>query len=284
MFARSILRRGISTQRLSKNMTLYVNELAPVAASTTTATPTEETTPRPLLLMLPWLGSRPQSVAKYCDIYFRTGLDVLVVTSEISHFMWPRWGLDHSKRVLDLLQSEPFVSRPLLIHAFSIGAYTFAQLLIHVSNDVQRYESLTRRIKGQVYDSIVAGSLEHMATGVAKTMFPRFESLVKQTSLIYFGLFKHQTVDYFNTGIDTFWNNPVKAPALLFYCKNDALSDWETVDQIKDYWTENGINVTGKRWEESTHAGHLKRHPQEYLNTINAFLHSVNVGRLQAKL
>lgn len=33
--------------------------------------------------MLPWLGSRPQAVAKYCEIYFRTGFDVLVVESEV---------------------------------------------------------------------------------------------------------------------------------------------------------------------------------------------------------
>ncbi|XP_033823961.1 transmembrane protein 53 [Periophthalmus magnuspinnatus] len=282
MFARAVLSRGISTQRLCKNVTLYVNEQAP--ASSRAASGPVEDPPRPLLVMLPWLGSRPQSVEKYCDIYFRTGLDVLVVTSEVSHFLWPRWGLDHGRMILDLLQSEQFISRPLLVHAFSIGAYTFAQLLVHVSRDVQQYENLTRRIKGQVYDSVVAGSLEHMATGVGKTMLPRLETVVKHASLAYFSLFKNQTVDYFNTSIDTFWNTPVKAPALFFYCKNDALSDWETVDNIMDHWTKRGITVSGKRWEESTHAGHLKRYPQEYLSTINTFLHSLDVGHLPSKL
>lgn len=280
MLARAALSGGVFTQRLSKNVTLYVNQLAPPSASSRASA--QE--PRPLLLMLPWLGSRPQSVAKYCDIYFRTGLDVMVVTSEISHFLWPRWGLDHSRQLLDLLQSEQFVSRPLLVHAFSIGAYTFAQLLVHVSRDLERYETLTRRIKGQVYDSVVVGTLEHMATGVGKTMFPRFESLVKNASLTYFGLFKSQTVDYFDISIDTIWNTPVKAPALFFYCMNDPLSDWETVDRLAEYWRKDGINVTAKKWEESTHAGHLKRYPQEYLSTINTFLHSLNVGSLQSKL
>lgn len=280
MLARAALSGGVLTQRLSKNVTLYVNQLAPAAVSS--RGPAQE--PRPLLLMLPWLGSRPQSVAKYCDIYFRTGLDVLVVTSEISHFMWPRWGLDHGQQLLDLLQSEQFESRPLLVHAFSIGVYTFAQLLVHVSKDLELYQNLTKRIKGQVYDSMVVGSLEHMATGVGKTTFPQFESLIKYASLTYFGLFKRQTVDYFDASIDIFWNTPVKAPALCFYCKNDPLSDWQTVDRLMDYWRKDGIVVTGKSWEESTHAGHLRRHPQEYLSTINTFLHSVNVGSLQSKL
>lgn len=35
------------------------------------------------MLMLPWLGSRPQAVDKYCQIYFKTGFDVLVVESEV---------------------------------------------------------------------------------------------------------------------------------------------------------------------------------------------------------
>lgn len=282
MFAR-VLSRGISTQRLNKNVTLFVNELRPSAASSRPSQSSSEE-PRPLLLMLPWLGSRPQAFTKYCDIYFRTGLDVLVVTSEVSHFLWPRWGLDHSRMVLDLLESERFVSRPLLVHAFSIGAYVFAQLLVHMSKDPQRYEPLAKRIHGQVYDSVVIGTLDHMATGVGKTLFPQLEFLVKHASLTYFSLFKSQTVDYFDAGLDAFWNTPVKAPALFFSCKNDALSDWETLDRLAEHWRRAGINVNSKTWDVSTHAGHLKRHPQEYLSTITGFLHALDLGPLQSKL
>lgn len=84
---------------------------------------------------------------------------------KVQEFLWPRWSLEHGKRLLDLLQSERFVSRPLLVHAFSIGGYTFAQLLVHISQDTQKYQALTQRIKGQVYDSLVVGSLERMAIG-----------------------------------------------------------------------------------------------------------------------
>lgn len=76
--ALSTVSRGITAHRLSKNVTFYVNELtSPGAASPTSVDP------KPLLLMLPWLGSRPQAVAKYCEIYFRTGFDILVVESEV---------------------------------------------------------------------------------------------------------------------------------------------------------------------------------------------------------
>ncbi|XP_035013264.2 uncharacterized protein si:dkey-5i3.5 [Hippoglossus stenolepis] len=281
MLARATLSRGITALRLSKNMTLYVNELASPASGSQTLASEE---PKPLMLMLPWLGSRPQAVAKYCEIYFRTGFDVLVVESEVKHFLWPRWGLDHGKNLIELLQSERFVSRQLIVHAFSIGGYTFTQLLVHVSRDMQKYQSLTKRIKGQVFDSLVMGTVEMMASGLGKTVFPRLESLVKKVSMLYFGMFKQQTVDYYNTSIDVFWNTPIPAPSLFLFCENDLLSDAQTTIELIDFWRRRGINITTKKWADSTHAGHLKRHPQEYVTALELFFYSLNVAPLKAKM
>ncbi|XP_038155988.1 uncharacterized protein si:dkey-5i3.5 isoform X1 [Cyprinodon tularosa] len=281
MLARAALSKGITAQRLCKNVTLYLNELTFPGEGVQRQTPGDQ---KPLLLMLPWFGSRPQAVAKYCEIYFRTGFDVLVVESEVKDFLWPRWGLDRGKTLLELLQSEPLMSRPLLVHAFSIGGYTFGQLLVHISRDKERYQAVTNRIKGQVFDSLVVGSLEHMAAGLGKTIFPRFESLIKQASMLYFSIFKRQTVDYFNTSIDVFYNTPVKAPALVFFCDNDVMSDATSVEKLMDYWQKQGMDVTAKKWEVSTHAGHLRRHPQEYLSTLDTFLHSLRVAPLKAKM
>lgn len=162
---------GVTTHKISKTITYYCNDSAvsprPVeaaggAATTTTASAEQ---PRPLLLLLPWLGSRPQAISKYCEIYFRTGFDVLMVESEVSQFLWPRWGVEYGARVLDVLESERFSHRPVLVHAFSIGGYTFSQIMVHLARDGQRYQGLTQRICGQIYDSLVMGSLERMATG-----------------------------------------------------------------------------------------------------------------------
>ncbi|XP_014905144.1 uncharacterized protein LOC106958010 isoform X2 [Poecilia latipinna] len=281
MIARTSLSGGITAHRLCKNVTLYLNELTSPGATVQSQTPQH---PKPLMLMLPWLGSRSQAVTKYCEIYFRTGFDVLVVESEVKDFLWPRWGLERGKTLLELLQSEPLVTRPLLIHAFSIGGYTFAQLLVHISQDKQLYQAVINRIKGQVYDSLVVGSVEHMATGLGKTLYPRWESLIVQSSMLYFRIFKHQTVDYFNASIDTFYNTPVKAPALIFFCENDPLSDAPSVEKLVEYWQNLGMDVTAKKWEVSTHAGHLRRHPQEYLSTLNTFLHSLHIVPLKAKM
>ncbi|TWW76414.1 transmembrane protein 53-A isoform X2 [Takifugu flavidus] len=280
MLCRTVQSIGVNAHRLSKNVTLYLTEASPVPVLQNETSQNH----KPLMLMLPWLGSRPQTVDKYCQIYFRTGFDVLVVESEVQDFLWPRWGLDRGKSLLDLLHTERFISRPLIIHAFSIGAFTFAQLLVHVAQDTQKYQPLIQRIKGQVYDSMVVGTLETMAAGLGKTLFPNLETLVKHASLTYFSLFKSQTVDHFEKGIDVFWNTPVTAPVLLFFCENDLMSNAQMTEELISHWRKRGMDVTAKKWEDSTHASHLKRHPQEYLSHVDRFLCSLQLSPLKAKL
>lgn len=270
---------GVTAHKISKHITFLANDVAgtPMAS----VSPAH---PKPILLLLPWLGSRPQAIAKYCEIYFRTGFDVLVVESVVSQFLWPRWGLEYGGHVLELLESERFSQRPLLVHAFSIGGYIFAQVLVHVAKDTQRYQGLTNRIRGHIYDSLVMGSLEHMANGLGKTMLPRMEGLVKSASLLYFRVFKHQTVDYFNSSISAFWNTPVMAPALFFYCENDALCDYKSLEKMAEFWRSRGQTVETKKWKESVHAGHLRVHPQDYLSTLEYFVQSLNMVPLNAKM
>lgn len=87
--------RRVTVHRISKTVTLYLNDTAspkpspgPLsalndAASTSPSLALTSAPTKPLLLMLPWLGSRPHAVAKYCEIYFRTGFDVLIVESAV---------------------------------------------------------------------------------------------------------------------------------------------------------------------------------------------------------
>ncbi|KAJ8401421.1 hypothetical protein AAFF_G00386520 [Aldrovandia affinis] len=277
MTPRPAIAARVTAQKISKTITLYVNESA---ASRGPA----QGGPKPLLLLFPWLASSPQALSKYWEIYFRAGFDVLVVETEISQFLWPRWGLDYGAKVLEVLQDNRFVSRPLLVHAFSIGGYTFTNLLVHISRDPQRYQGLIKHIKGQVYDSLVYGSLEHMAIGLGKTMFPQCEGLVRQLSLLYFRMFKRQTVNYFTKGIDVFRNSPVMAPALFFFCENDALCDHKKMEEVIEFWRTRGMAVESRKWKESVHARHLRQYPQEYLSTLEHFLCFLNFIPLRAKL
>uniref|UniRef100_A0A4W5MAH9 Si:dkey-5i3.5 n=1 Tax=Hucho hucho TaxID=62062 RepID=A0A4W5MAH9_9TELE len=239
--------------------------------------PSSPSSPRPLLLLFPWLGARPGAMAKYRDLYLERGLDILSVESTVWHFLWPRWGLEYAAEVLELLDDPRFKGRPLLVHAFSIGGYTFCQLLSQLVREPHKYPGLAQQVIGHVYDSMVVGSLEHMAKGLGKTLFPRIEPLVRYTAMLYFWLFKSQTVHYYDNSVQVFYNSPVTAPAVFFFCENDALCDPVAMEAAIYFWRKRGIAVETRKWKESVHAAHLRCHPEEYLSTLETFLISLNM-------
>lgn len=123
---------------------------------------------RPLLLFFSWLGAQPGPVSKYRDLYLNRGMDVLVIQSSVMHFLWPRWGLSYGLEVLKLLEEPQFSGRAVLVHAASIGGYTFTQILTHIAEGRKEHAGLAKRVIGHIYDSLVFGTLEHMAIGECK--------------------------------------------------------------------------------------------------------------------
>lgn len=132
--------------------------------------------------------------------------------------------------------------------------------------------------------SLIEGSIFFLCLGLGKTVFPRLEVLVKKASLSYFSIFRRYTVDYFNSSIHAFWNTPITTPALFFFCENDLMSNPRAMEELIDYWRKRGIDTTAKKWEDSTHAGHLKRHHDEYVASLNKFFSSLSIVPLKAKM
>lgn len=123
-----------------------------------------------------------------------------------------------------------------------------------------------------------------LCLGLGKTVFPQWETLIRRASLFYFSISRRYTVDYFNIGINAFRNSPVTAPSLFFFCENDVMSDPRAMEELIDHLRKGGMEVTAKKWEDSTHAGHFKRHPQEYLSTLDNFLCSLHILPVKAKM
>ncbi|XP_068163305.1 transmembrane protein 53-A-like [Antennarius striatus] len=240
-------------------------------------------TPRPLLLFFSWLGARPHAVAKYRDLYVDRGMDVLVVQSNVMHFLWPRWGLDYGLEVLKVLEDSQFSGRRVLVHASSIGGYTFSQMLTHISEGQEKHSSLAKRVTGLILDSLVVGTLEHMAIGLGKTLAPRFEGIVKNAAMLYFWLFKAHTADLYNHSIQVFRNNPITAPALFFSSDNDALCDHTVMEKWIDLWRKRGVTVESMKWKRSIHAAHMRCHPADYFSTLDKFLNSLAFPPLEVK-
>ncbi|XP_054480918.1 uncharacterized protein LOC129112727 isoform X2 [Anoplopoma fimbria] len=239
---------------------------------------------RPLLLFFSWLGAQPAGMGKYRDLYLDRGMDVLLVQSKVMHFLWPRWGLDYGLEVLKVLEQPQFSGRAVLVHASSIGGFTFTQTLTHIAQRGKQHTDLAQRVKGHIYDSLVVGSLEHMAIGLGKTLFPRIESFVKNAAMLYFWLFKSHTADFYNNGIQVFHNSPITTPALFFFSENDALCNPADVGKLIDHWRKRGVTVESKKWKESKHAAHLRCHPEEYLSTLEKFLNSLPISSLKANI
>ncbi|XP_007907339.1 transmembrane protein 53-B [Callorhinchus milii] len=272
---------GVTVTRLSSSITLHRSPAQPPPASPRWG----DRQSKPLLLLLPWLGAQPHSVERYRQIYYPEGYDVLTVESCLGHFLWPGRGLSHAARVLELLQSERFASRPLLLHAISLGGYTFSQMMILTLRDPSLHTAFSQRLTGQIYDSLVIGSLERMAKGVSQMLsHSRLEPLVRRLVLLYFGLFAGSTVRHYRTAVEVFRKLPCRAPALVFSCGDDPLSEWPELEGLLQSWRGKGLAVRSKHWARSRHAGHLRQHPREYRETLRSFLQSLGGLRLAAKL
>ncbi|GCB76377.1 hypothetical protein scyTo_0016553 [Scyliorhinus torazame] len=142
-------------KKFSNTITLYRNSSKSVANA-----------PRPLLVLFPWLGATPHVVERYRQIYYPYGFDVLTVESNLLHYLWLQYGLAYASYVLDLLQSEPLSSLPLVIHAFSIGGFIVSQMIQATLRDAPRYAGFAARIRGQIFDSLVVGDMELIVNGL----------------------------------------------------------------------------------------------------------------------
>ncbi|XP_060635644.2 transmembrane protein 53-A-like [Anolis sagrei] len=270
---------GVSVTRLSATVRLY----RPPSDSSGCS-------PAPLVLLLPWFGAPPRAVAKYLSLYLSgRRWPVLVAESRVGHFLWPRWGLDYAGRLLGLLrEGGPLGEHPLLVHAFSIGGYVFAQMMVRLQDAPQDHQGVKQRIRGLVYDSLVAGDLEDMARGVSQmtTASPTLQPLLRRGTLLYFRLFSRCTVSYFQAALEVFHRPPLHCPALVFFCHNDPLSDPRVMGQLLDSWRAAGIAVRVQEWPVSRHAGHLRLYPQDYSRALDAFLRDLDLGppAVRAKL
>ncbi|XP_040886207.1 uncharacterized protein LOC121176249 [Toxotes jaculatrix] len=268
----------------SQTTTTALCPISPSALSDSSSADPSASTSRPLLLFFSWLGAQPRAVAKYRDLYLDRGMDVLLVQSSVMHFLWPRWGLDYGLEVLQTLEEPQFSGRAVLVHASSIGGYTFTQILTHIAQRPKKYACLAQRVIGHIYDSLVVGSLEHMAIGLGKTLVPRLESFVKNTAMLYFWLFKTHTADFYDHSIQVFQNSPITAPALFFFSENDALCSPAVMEKLIDRWRKRGMAVESRKWKESIHAAHMRCHPQDYLSTLEKFLKSLPISSLEVKM
>ncbi|XP_078719875.1 uncharacterized protein LOC144936552 isoform X3 [Lampetra fluviatilis] len=170
-------------------------------------------------------------------------------------------------------RGSPEGGRPLYVHAMSVGAYMFSLMLLVAQGEPGRYGAIIGRVRAQVFDSMVAGSLEHMAKGVSVTSMPSYLSgLTYRSTLAYFSLLRPYTVAYYEEALAAFKRGPCYAPALVYYSLDDRLSDAAMVDDTVDGWRGRGQEVSSVCWDKSRHAAHMRTHESEYLEALHSFM------------
>ena len=231
---------------------------------------------RPLVLFFPWLTATPRALDRYCNLYHERGWDVLTIKGHLKDFTWPPCATKVTKEVIDLLTLDKINSdRPLVVQGMSVGAYLFSVFMIEVQKDALTFNNISPRIRAQIFDSIVIGSLGRMSTGmaIALTKNPILQKLIVGSSSAYFTLMKKHTVAFYNEAIRTFYENPFQGGVLFFYSHSDPMCDPEAMEQLVDTMRGSGrFNISTKSWQVSPHAGHLRTHPEGYLKVLNEFL------------
>ncbi|XP_064652386.1 uncharacterized protein LOC135503036 isoform X2 [Lineus longissimus] len=240
---------------------------------------------QPRVLFFPWLGATKRGILKYVELYHEAGMDVIELhcNSRVG-FLWPK---SIEKEVLEIIPSihkmVEETNDTLMVHAASIGAYAYTVFHMEMSSH-QEYSHLKDRIVGQVFDSVVAGGLERMASGLATNVSSNtlIQSVIVQTSLLYFGVTKAYTTNFYNKSIEYFHQQiggRPGSPNLFLHSGNDPMADPESIKNLLHIWRkERDLKVLDKYWPESVHVGHLREHKEDYHKIFKEYMDLVKGG------
>lgn len=273
-------RRFISSQDITKNMTLYTAKKTQIEVDPKTLA-FKKPTGNPLVLMMAWLMAKQKHLKKYAEIYTDMGFDVAVVHITPWQLLWPVKGTQVvAAETLRFLENNK-AYEPIVMHGFSVGAYQLGEIMLQMSRDMDRYGSILDRFVCQVWDS--AADITEIPVGVPKSIFPRNErmqSALRNYTLYHMKTFHNQATIHYMRSSQMFHSTLVKAPALFFVSDNDPIGPPSSNHAVREDWERANIKVTFKCWERSQHAAHYMKHRDEYLQTL--FQHLESCGVLEA--
>ncbi|EDW56884.1 uncharacterized protein LOC6615645 isoform X1 [Drosophila sechellia] len=273
-------RRYLSSQDITKNMTLYTSTKTQVEVDPKTLA-FKKPTGNPLVLMMAWLMAKQKHLKKYAQIYTEMGFDVVVVHITPWQLLWPVKGSQVvAAETIRFLENNKSYE-PIVMHGFSVGAYQMGEIMLQMSRDMDRYGSILDRFVCQVWDS--AADITEIPVGVPKSIFPRNErmqSALRNYTLYHLKTFHNQATIHYMRSSQMFHSTLLKAPALFFVSDNDPIGPPSSNHAVREDWERANIKVTFKCWERSQHAAHYIRHREEYLQTL--FQHLETCGVLEA--
>lgn len=249
--------------------------------------------PRPLVVMLGWMGSTPKHVDKYAALYLResVGADVVAVCAPIkAMFGSARRKAELCSRILGAVGELADASsasagagaapRPLLVHLFSNGGVSLyrclaPQLLAH------RARTATYNYIGTVWDS--APGYMTIASGVrafsAAIGLPQW--LVCLLMLPWF-LCSCCVGESPERNWNALLHDPIMLPSLYLFSDADNLISSVYIEQLIAVRRRAGVEITERKFANSPHVQHLRSSPEGYVAALDQWMESVLRGAQRA--
>ncbi|KAK3590343.1 hypothetical protein CHS0354_025735 [Potamilus streckersoni] len=239
-----------------------------------------------LVLLFGWYGASSAAVDKYCELYHSKGYDVLFIPGYAKYFLWPRNCEKVVDNLLNYLLLHCDIYDRFLIHAFSIGAYMYTVLLNAMYEHPQTFDEVRKRIYAIVFDSLTFGSFQRMSNGFANGLTQNriARAMIPWMMFLFYGISYPWTISFYIRHVELFKTRPLPVMTLVFYCRNDPMSDWEGLEKMMDNWKKMGIQVTAKGWDKSVHAANIVHHKNDYVQVLHDFLHKLETSLPKARL
>lgn len=238
--------------------------------------------------MLAWIAAKDKHIAKYREIYYKHGFDVLTLKTNPLDMMLPAIGSrKNAQHLLDYLTSKNNSYSDIVVHGFSVGAYQFGEILIKLKNildssDKQLASSgdkIVSQIKGLIFDS--AADVHNAPNGLARSVTKDgpLADTMKLFIKAYLTLLYPFATHYYYKAANAFYGNFLLCPALLLFSEYDKIADAKSNYALAEQWKSRGVTVYMKEFDRSRHVTHLHQYPEEYEKQIETFLDGIKLSK-----
>lgn len=284
--------RPYSVNQITKNMDLIS---ADNDISVDKSVPLRLTYPRAgennksLVVLLSWLMAKRKHILKYASFYMDQGFDVLNVSITPWQLLWPVKGTQLVAEDILKFLSRNECYQQCLLHGFSVGGYLWAEVMVRMSLDLERYQPVIDRIIGQIWDS--AADVTEIPVGLPRAVFPKnavLQATVQKYIQYHMKTFHEAATSHYVIASKQFHSTLIQSPALMLFSKTDPIGTEESNKNVYEKWEKMGIKTYVKCWDQSPHVGHFRKYPKEYIAELYAFLDGLGLvaypEKIQAKL
>ncbi|KAH9491856.1 hypothetical protein Btru_029901 [Bulinus truncatus] len=239
---------------------------------------------RPLVLLYGWMLAKQRHLDKYGNMYHSKGFDVLSLKMKPSQVLLPKQAQRTTEELLSILQDGELKDKPLMVHGFSVGGYMYGELLVKLNQDLDKYNSVKKRLVGQIFDSPV--DYEGVPSGFSTILVKNKvgQKILKFSIESYMSIFKDSVTSHYIRSSDAFHRNELRLPSLMLYSRSDPIGVDTQIELVMKKWRTAGIPVMARCWESSPHVSHFHRHPDEYVEAVLKFLNSVGLTKPESEV